>query len=214
MNRFLAASSRSDRRGSLRHYLTRPVRAELVYGCQRIAIESGAIYDISEGGVGVRTSQRMTVPSGAAVTIAVPQDDRVLTMAGKVATNRNGYELGICVGGGPQANPLVDMLGDRLESAAVSPPQHGKAHLSGTLSLAARHPIRWAVEAGATRLDMSEVSVLDSSGIGLLLQTNARHGVTIEKCSAQVCRLVRLCGVATVCADDCRQASVALSRVG
>lgn len=205
MDHFASSAARADRRESPRHYLARPMRAEVVYGRQRIAIESGAICDVSRQGLGLRASHSMKLVPGAAVTIAVSQDDKVTTLYGQVATVRHGIELGIKVGGAGH-NPLLDMLGRGVDSAVVSAPRNGKASLSGTVTITARHPIRWAVDAGATCLDMSDVTTLDSSGLGLLLHVNERHAITIEKCTPQVCRLIKLCQTQRLCAADCPKA--------
>ncbi len=196
----------SDRRKSLRHYLTRPMRAELIYGRQRIAIESGSISNISKDGIGLRTTvQGMKVIAGATVTIAVPQTDKVLTLSGKVTTIRSGIDIGILIDAEAQS-ALGDMFDSERDSAVVSAPQAGKSRLGGTVSISARHPMRWALQAGATRFDLSGVVALDSSGIGMLLRLNEREGVTIEKCSSHVCRLVKLCGTANLCSPDCESA--------
>lgn len=202
MNHFASSAARADRRESPRHYLAKPMRAELVYGHQRIAIESAAICDVSREGLGLRATHAMKLAPGAVLTIAVSQDDKVVTLFGKVAAIRHGVELGLKMGGAGH-NPLLDMLGRGVDSAVISAPKDGKSRLSGTVTMTARHPIRWAVNAGATRLDMSEVTGLDSSGLGLLLQVNERHDITVEKCTPYVCRLIKLCRSQTLCAADC-----------
>lgn len=196
---------RADRRESQRHYLTRPLRAELVFGRQRIGIESGRICDISDGGIGVRALQRMNLGSGAALTVAVVRDDKVVTLSGRVATIRHGTDIGVQVAP-DDGKSLVEALDAGRDSVTATPPRDGRASLAGTVSMAARHPVRWVLKAGATRLDMSGVTALDSSGIGLLLQINERDGVTIEKCAPQVCRIIKFCRTATLCSPDCRNA--------
>ena len=205
MHHAIATPRGADRRESPRHYLARPMRAEVVYGRQHIAVESGAICDVSRQGLGLRASQSMKLTAGAVVTVAVSQDDKVTTLYGTVATVRHGVELGIKVGGAGQ-NPLLDMLGRGVDSAVVSAPKNGKASLSGTVSITARHPIRWAVDAGATCLDLSDVRMLDSSGLGLLLHVNERNAITVENCTPQVCRLIKLCQTQRLCAADCANA--------
>jgi hypothetical protein len=204
MNRSATESAqRCDRRESLRHYLTRPLRAELVWGRRRFAIESGAIADVSTAGLGLRIARRMRIAPGAVVTVAIPQPNRVLTLSGTVAAIRAGYDIGIELGE-RDGNPLFDMLGGELDSVAVSLPQNGKARLSGSVTLSARHAVGWAIESGAARLDMSAATALDSSGIGMLLRFNERSGVTLGNCAPQVCRLIKLCGTSALCPADCR----------
>ncbi|MDD5248097.1 MAG: PilZ domain-containing protein [Rhodocyclaceae bacterium] len=203
MNRSATTTlQRSERRELPRHYLTRPMRAELVWGRQRFGVASGAIADLSKAGLGLRTARRMGIAPGAMVTVAIPRQDKVLTLSGTVAASRGGYDIGISLDG----NPLFEMLGGELDSVSVSLPQDGKARLCGSVTLNARHPIGWAIAAGARRFDMGAASALDSSGIGMLLQFNERHGVTVGNCAPQVCRLIKLCGTPALCAGDCRKA--------
>lgn len=197
-------AAHGDRRKATRHYLTRPMRAELVWGRQRFAVESGAISNISEVGLSLRLQRYMKMPPQGQVTIAVPYHDRVLTLAGRIASLHSGGELGFTLEGG--GNPLFAMLGRELDGASVSPPQNGKAHVAGNLTMAARHPVKWAIDAGATRLDMSGVTALDASAIGMLLKFGERHGIRLGDCSSCVCQLVSACAAPALCAVDCKKA--------
>lgn len=193
-----STASRGDRRGSPRQYLTRPVRAEIVYGRQRMAIESGVIYDLSEEGIGMRAAHWIKLAAGTPVTVAVPRDKEVVTLSGSIAVVRGGLDIGIKVDGRGD-NPLLG----QFEGAAVSAQAKGKTRLTGALSMSARHPVRWALQAGVRRLDLSGVTTVDSSGIGMLLQLMERDGVTIENCADKVCRLVKMCGIRGLCAPEC-----------
>lgn len=195
-------STCADRREAPRHYLTWPMRAELVYGGHRMLVGSGSICNISKVGIGLRSSGQAKIAPGTPFTIAISRNDQVVTLTGKVAAVRQGVDIGIQLGSSA-ANPLLDMLDENLESAVVTPPQHGVARLSGTVSMAARHPIRWAIQAGARRVNLAAVTALDSSGIGMLLQFHDRDGLTIERCPPHVCRLIKLCGTAALCSAEC-----------
>lgn len=200
-----AASSGADRRSSPRHYLARPMQAELIYGRQRIAIESGRISNISQEGIGLRSSAPVKLVPGAMVTVATRQGDQIVTASGTLKSIRYGVELGLTL---CKHNPLFGMLGDKLGSATVSVPEKGLARLSGTIALSSRHPINWAIKGGAKVLNMTGVATIDSAGIGMLLMFNERDGLRIEKCLPEVCRLIKMCRPAALCAPDCQHATV------
>lgn len=200
-------SSLENRRKSLRHYLSRNIPAELVFGRQRIAVESGRIADISDAGIGIRAAQPVPLKPGAAVTVATTVADRVVTLSGRVAFARHGRDLGIEIAGREDRDRLGEIAGCN-DSVAVANPDGQRTHVSGKVSMAARHPIRWALQAGVSRLDLSRATDIDSSGLGLLLMLNERDGLRIENCADQVCRLVDLTRLQRICIADCPKRSL------
>lgn len=199
-------TARADRRGSPRHYLARPLRAELIFGCRRVAIEASRIDDISDHGIGLRAASPIKLVPGTTITVAAAQQDAVWTVSGAVASIRGGIHIGVKVAVAERA-ALLAALGRHPDSVTVSPPRNGRSHATGTLSMSARHPIQWAVNGGATRLNLAAVTAIDSAGIGLLLLLNERHALSVEGCSPQVCRFIKLCRMQGLCAADCRGAS-------
>lgn len=200
-----AIGSHHDRRKATRHYLTRPLRADLIWGRQRVAIESAAISNVSEGGVGLRVLRHMKAGPVGQVTVAVSHRDRVFTLAGKVAAFGASCEVGVALPE-PERNPLLDLLEDELESASVSLGHDGKAHVAGNFTIAARHAVKWAIESGAKVLHMKDVKALDASAIGMLLKLNEREGVKVDDCPQCVCRLVQGCALPALCSPDCAKA--------
>lgn len=200
-----ASAARTDRRESLRHYLAQPLQAELIYGSRRVAIEHSRIGDISDQGIGLRAAQPVRLAPGAAITIAAAKQDKVWTVTGEVASISNGVHIGVRVGDA-ERDALLAFLGHSADTVTIAPPQNGRARAAGKLSLAARHPVQWAVKAGATRLNLAAVTAIDSSGIGLLLVFNERSGLSVEMCAPHICRFIKLCGAPTLCAPDCRGA--------
>lgn len=191
-----------NRRKSLRHYLSREMPVEVVYGQRRIAVESGRISDISEQGIGVRAAQPLRLAPGVAVTVAAAFADQVITIPGKVAFTRGGHEIGIAVASDDGHAELSRIAGS-VDSVAVGNPDGARTQLSGKISMAARHPIQWAIRAGVSRIDLQRATEIDSSGIGLLLILNERDGLRIENCPSQVCRLVTLAKLDQLCSPDC-----------
>ena len=206
MNRLLPTSAqRSDRRESPRHYLAQPPHAELIYGRRRMAFEQSRIGDISEHGIGVRATQPVRIAPGTSITNATAQDDRVWTVTGEVASVSDGIHIGVKVSAAERA-ALLAFLGRNPDSVTISPPQDCRSQVAGKLSLSARHPLQWAVKAGAVRLNLAAVTAIDSSGIGLLLVLNERSAVCVDMCAPQICRFLKLCGTPTLCAPDCQRA--------
>lgn len=198
----------AERRSSLRHYLTRPLRAELVYGAACFALDSGCVGNISRCGLGLRSDARVGARPGTLATVAVAQDgSEVLTLSGEVVSIRNGIDLGIKLRQS-DLQRLALWLGEGLDSTAVSTPENGLAHVSGELSVASLHPLRWAVEGGATRLNLRDVVKIDSAGIALLLMLKDKAGVTLEACPDHVCRLLRMVAGSSLCAGHCAKAAL------
>lgn len=195
-------ASNPENRRFQRHYLSSNIAAEVVFGRQRIGIESGRICDVSDHGVGLRSAQFVPLRPGAAVTVATSVADRVVTICGRVAYSRYGRDIGIEVDDG-HARAQLGHLADNVPSVTVGGIDGGCTQVSGKLTMAARHPIGWALRRGVSRLDLSRAGDIDSSGLGLLLMLNERDGIQIEKCSAQVCRLVDLARLERICASDC-----------
>lgn len=206
MNPLPTAIARTDRRGSPRHYLARPLRAELIFGCRRVAIAASRIDDLSDHGIGLRSASPIKLAPGATITVAAAQRDAVWTVSGEVASIRGGIHVGVKVDAA-QRQALLAALGRKPDSVTISPPQNGRSHAAGILSMCARHPIQWAVNGGATRLNLAAVTAIDSAGIGLLLLLNERHALSVEGCSPQVCRFIKLCGMQGLCAAGCRSAA-------
>ncbi|MDO8931241.1 MAG: hypothetical protein Q7U97_02510 [Rhodocyclaceae bacterium] len=199
-----AYTAARDRRRSQRHYFDRQMPAEVVYGQHRLAIESGWIGNISTQGLGLRASKPVRLALGAPITVAAPRGGEVVTVHGKLVSLRHGTELGIEVAA-RDGQTALNTLGHDVKRVAVSNPAKGRTRISGKISLAARHPIQWAIQSGASTLDMSGATELDSAGLGLLLILNERHSLKIEKCPPQICRLIALARIGTVCAADCAQ---------
>jgi len=147
------------------------------------------------------------IAPGTAITIAAAQQERVWTVTGELASISNGIHIGVKVSDAERQG-LLAFLGTLPDSVTISPPQSGRSHATGKLSLSARHPVQWAINAGASRLNLAAVTAIDSSGIGLLLVLNERSGLSVEMCAPQVCRFIRMCGAPTLCAPDCRCAAV------
>lgn len=195
------ASNHENRRFQ-RHYLSSNISAEVVFGRQRIGIESGRICDVSDHGIGLRSTQFVPLKPGTAVTLATSLADRVVTIHGRVAYARFGRDLGIEVEDGAARAELGRLAGS-VDTVTVGGIDGGRTQVSGKLTMAARHPIGWALRSGVSRLDLSRAKDIDSSGLGLLLMLNERDGVRVEKCAPQVCRLVDLARLGRICAPDC-----------
>jgi len=195
------ASNHENRRFQ-RHYLSSNMPAEVVFGRQRIGVESGRICDVSDHGIGLRSAQFVPLKPGAAVTVATSVADRVVTIYGRVAYSRYGRDIGIEVDDG-HARAQLGALAGNVPTVTVGGVDCGCTRVSGRLSMAARHPIGWALRSGASRLDLSRATDIDSSGLGLLLMLNERDGVQVEKCPPQVCRLVDLARLGRICASGC-----------
>lgn len=212
MDRLIAQSIRdADRRACPRHYLTRPLRAELVYGRTRFSLDSGCVGNVSRSGLGLRTDSRVGASAGTIATVALAKDDKqVLTLCGEVVSVRNGIDLGIRLLE-RDLQRLGDWLGGGLDSTAITSPKNGLSQVSGKLSVASLHPLRWAVAEGANRLDLGEVTDIDSAGIALLLRLNEKSGVTVEACPPHVCRLLRLVAGSELCSGCCSKATLAVA---
>ena len=191
-----------NRRKTQRQYLARHVPVEVVFGQRRIAVEHGWICDISPGGIGLRSPQPIRIPPGTAITLAASVGDKVVTIAGKVASSRHAHEFGIEVESRDAQECLKTVAGE-VESVAVAAPEGSRSQLSGKFSMSARHPIQWAIRGGAKRIDLARATEIDSAGLGLLLMLNERHRLTIENCPERICRMVRLARIDQVCAADC-----------
>lgn len=200
-----ASSSRSpsaNRRKWMRQYFAQQMPVDLIYGRRRIAVESGWISDVSRQGLGLRSAQLIRLPLGAPVTVATSVADKVVTVSGAVASSRHGAEVGVLVAT-PDAQGNLMELAAGVKTVAVSNPDDGRTCVAGKMSMAARHPIQWALNAGARRLDMKDVTELDSAGLGLLLLNHERHGLTIENCPTHVCRMIELTGLRRLCTSSC-----------
>ena len=195
----------------MRHYLTQPLSAELIYGFRRVNIETGQIDNISKGGLGIQLRRPLpALQSGTPVTVAMAREDSVWTMTGKVASILGGSQIGVKVAD-DEHPPFPDLLGTLAQACVtVSPPRNGKASVIGNFSMSARHPIQWAVSGGALVLDLAQVTSIDSAGIGLLLLLSERNGVRIERCAPLVCRTIKLCKVPGLCVTDCSEAGAVL----
>ncbi|NVN88923.1 MAG: hypothetical protein HXX15_22855 [Rhodopseudomonas sp.] len=132
----------------------------------------------------------------------------MLTLTGEVTSARDGIHFGIKVkeAGRPALRAILD---GTAGSVTVSAPQGGRAQLTGTLSMSGRRPLQWVANEGVSRLDLSRVTEVDSSGLGLMLLMNERSGVTVENCSPHVCALIKLCGTPALCAPECPKAEAA-----
>lgn len=191
----------ADRRRALRHYLAHPPQAELIFGNSALNFASGWIENVSDHGIGLHAIKPVALQPGSRVTVAGHHHDKVWTLNGRVASIDGGVYIGINV------DEQVGQPGSGLDEACadsitVSSPEGGCASVSGKISMAARRPVQWAINSGATRLNMAGATALDSAGIGLLLIVHERNGLTIEKCNPQMCRLIKLCSK-TLCAPDC-----------
>lgn len=202
------ASNQENRRFQ-RHYLSSNIRTEVVFGRQRIGVESGRICDVSDQGIGLRAAQFTPLKPGVPVTLATHLADRVVTIHGRVAYSRFGRELGIEVADG-DARAELGRLAGSVDTVTVGGIDGTRTQVSGKVSMAARHPVAWALRSGASRLDLSRATDIDSSGLGLLLLLNERDGVRIENCAARVCRLVDLARLGRICSTDCPKRSPAL----
>lgn len=197
-----------NRRKAPRYYLSRDIPAEVVFGRQRIAIESGRISDVSDSGIGVRAAQPIPLKPGTPITVATTFADRVIAIPGRLAFSRYGRDLGIEVTARDARDQLAQ-IAHGAGSVAVGNPDGKLTHVSGKVSMAARHPIRWAMRAGVSRLELSRATDIDSSGLGLLLMLNERDNLQIANCASLVCRLVDLTRSQRLCADDCPKRSTA-----
>lgn len=196
------ASNHENRRKFQRHYLSANIRAEVVFGRQRIGVESSRICDVSDHGVGLRATQFVPLKPGTAVTLATNLADRVLTIHGRVAYSRFGRDLGIEVEDSA-ARAELGRFADSVDTVTVGGIDGARTQVAGKISMAARHPVAWALRGGASRLDLARATDIDSSGLGLLLLLNERDGVQVENCATQVCRLVDLARLGRICAPDC-----------
>ena len=188
---------RADRRQDQRHYLMKVVKADLVFGHQRIKVETGRIGDISDKGLGVHPLGPLDIKPATPITIAVRHDESVLSISGEVASVHYGH-LGIRVDQ-RQQSALPKLIEAYQERIVVSPPLNGLSHVKGTVSMFARFPMQWAVTLGATHFDLSQVKQIDSSGVGLLLMLSDRHGIKLLNCSDKICQLIELCKVPALC---------------
>lgn len=191
-----------NRRKTQRQYLARHMPVEVVFGQRRLAVEHGWISDVSPRGIGLRSPQPISIPAGSPVTLATTVGDRVITIAGRVASCRHAHEFGIEVESRDAQECLKAVAGE-VESVAVANPEGNCSQLSGKLSMAARHPIQWAIRAGAKRIDLARATEIDSAGLGLLLMLNERHGLAIENCPDCICRMVGLARIGKVCTPGC-----------
>lgn len=191
-----------NRRKTQRQYLARHMPVEVVFGQRRIAVEHGWICDVSPGGIGLRSPQPIRIPPGTAITLAASVGDKVVTIAGKVASSRHAHEFGIEVES-RDAQESLRAIADEIESVAVAAPEGNCSQLSGKFSMSARHPIQWAIRGGAKRIDLARATEIDSAGLGLLMMLNERHRLTIENCPGRICRMVGLARLGQVCAPDC-----------
>lgn len=198
------AQSTANRRKWMRQYLDREMPVEVIIGARRFAIASGWINNVSRQGIGLRSAQPIRLPAGVPVTVATHLADQVVTVSGVVASSQNDIRVGITVACSNAQNSLVG-IADSVKTVAVSNPEDGRTSVSGKMSMAARHPIQWALKAGVKRLDMRGVTELDSAGLGLLLLNHERHGLTVENCSSQICRLIDMTRLHQLCATDCPQ---------
>lgn len=194
----------ANRRKAQRQYLARHMPVEVVFGQRRITVEHGWISDVSSGGIGVRSPQPIPIPAGTPITLAASVGDKVVTIAGKVASSRHAHEFGIQVESRDAQECLKSIAGE-VESVAVAAPEGDRSQLSGKFSMSARHPIQWAIRGGAKRIDLARATEIDSAGLGLLLMLNERHQLTVENCPDRICRLVGLARIGQVCAPDCPQ---------
>lgn len=197
-----------NRRKTQRQYLARHIPVELVHGQRRIAIESAWISDISPRGIGLHSTQPIALSPGAQITLATTRGDHVLTIPGRIVSVRHGHEFGIETNS-PEARDSLRAIAETTDSVAVTNPQQGRTQVSGRFTMAARHPIQWAIQAGAKRIDMRGSNEIDSSGLGLLLLMNERNGLQIENCPSGVCRTIGLVGIGRICAPDCPQRGTA-----
>lgn len=191
-----------NRRKTQRQYLSRQMPVEVVFGKRRIAVEHGWICDVSPQGLGLRSPQPIRIPTGSPVTLATSVGDKVVTLAGKVVSSRHNCEFGIELESS-DAKDSLRTIANEVDSVSVASPEDGCSHLAGKFSMSARHPIQWAIRAGAKRIDLTRATEIDSAGIGLLMILHERHGLTIEHCPHNVCRMVELARIGQVCTSDC-----------
>jgi hypothetical protein len=209
MHSHAATTSSLNRRKSPRHYLDHPMAIEVIYGRHRFAFESGRLSDISHRGLGVRAAHPVRVAPGAPITVAATFDNETIAIHGRVAFAEHGGELGIEVGGN-DAQQQLDRIAGALKSVVVAPPTDGLSHIEGKVSMSARLPIQWAIRNGASRLDMTRATEIDSAGLGLLTLMNERHGLCVEHCPAAICRMVKLARLGTVCSPGCPRIPLAI----
>ena len=204
---FAEAAQGAERRACPRHYLTRPLRAELIYGRARFGLDSGSVGNVSRTGLGLRADLRVGAHPGTLATVALAKEgSEIMTLSGEVASVRNGFDIGIKLVDS-DLQRLRDWLGEGLDSTAISSPKNGLAHVSGKLSVSSLHPVRWATTAGARRLNLEAVTAIDSAGIALLMLFGEKEGVRVEDCPEQVCRLLRLAARSGLCAASCARAN-------
>lgn len=193
---------KSDRRSSCRQYLMQPVYAEILFGRRKVSIETGRIGDISAHGLGVCPATPLALEPHTPITLAANIDQTVVSVSGQVVSSNYGH-IGIRVSDAQQ-DALQTILNTYSDRTVVSPPIDGVSHIKGMLSMYARFPIHWAIDQGARRFDLSEVTRMDSSGIGLMLMLGERYGIRIENCSSRVCQLMNLCRTPVTC-GNCRR---------
>lgn len=192
----------SDRRRMLRFYLNQRPLADILVGRQRIAMEAAQISDASAGGLGIRCHQAIRAPRGAPVTVATRIDHQVMVFTGQVASNRNGFDVGIEIGEEGQRRALAAFANEQV-GVAVTMIAKDTARVTGRVSMAARHALGWAVDAGARSFDMGAATAVDSAGLGLLLMLRERHAVTIRRCSRPVCALISMTNLPMLCEGGC-----------
>ncbi len=197
----------SDRRASSREYLMRVVNAEILYGFSKIHFDSGRIGDVSANGIGVSPNNSILLNPKMPITIAAQQDGSIISISGRVASINYGH-VGIEVT--EDHNGALRTLAARHhERVAISPPIAGVSRISGMLSMFARHPMRWAINLGAERFDLSQVNDMDSSGIGLLLRVRELQQITVENCPPRICQLINLCRDSGLCGECPRRSAAA-----
>ena len=192
----------SDRRRALRFYLNQRPTVDVLVGRQRMNIEAGQISDASSGGLGIRCRNILKTAPGAPVTVATQFDSKVLIFTGRIASARNGVDLGIEVREDGGENSL-DVFANARSGVAVAMAGKSTARVKGAVSMSARHAFGWAIDAGARCLDMSEAVSVDSAGLGLLMMLRDRHALTVKHCTQPVCRLIAMAGVETLCDGEC-----------
>lgn len=196
-----------DRRSSVREYFMRVVDAEIMFGQRGITFEKVRIGDVSKEGIGVRPyNSLLALKPGMAITVATPIDGAIVSLPGRVASTNYGH-VGIEIGAEHHAS-LHEFTRQHADRVAITHPAGGVSRVSGMLSMFARHPMRWAIDLGARRFDLSQVRQMDSSGIGLLLLMQQMHGIGIEKCPPRICQLVNLCRENGLC-GECPKRSAA-----
>lgn len=196
------SATAQNRRKSQRQYLAHRVPVELIHGSRRFSIASAWICDLSSRGIGLRSAQTLALKPGTPITLATTCGEQVLTVPGRIVSARHGQEFGI-EADTPEARDSLRAIAETADSVAVTSPDQGRSRISGRVSMAARHPVQWAINGGATCIDMTEATEIDSSGLGLLLLLNERCGLSIEGCPEGICRTIGLVSLSRLCAADC-----------